>query len=35
MRSASSKSDGIVWLAADAPHGVTAKFFRDRKEIAW
>jgi NAD(P)-dependent dehydrogenase (short-subunit alcohol dehydrogenase family) len=28
-------ADGIAWLAAEAPHAVTGKFFRDRVEIPW
>lgn len=26
---------GIVWLALDAPKGLTGKFFHDRQEIEW
>ncbi len=28
-------ADTIVWLAAEAPHTLTGKFFRNRKEIPW
>jgi NAD(P)-dependent dehydrogenase (short-subunit alcohol dehydrogenase family) len=28
-------ADGIVWLALDAPPGLTGQFVRDRKVIAW
>ena len=28
-------ASGIVWLAAEAPHDLTGKFFKDRKAIAW
>jgi NAD(P)-dependent dehydrogenase (short-subunit alcohol dehydrogenase family) len=28
-------ADTIVWLAAEAPHRLTGKFLRDRKEIPW
>jgi NAD(P)-dependent dehydrogenase (short-subunit alcohol dehydrogenase family) len=28
-------ADTAVWLAADAPHELTGKFFRDRWEIPW
>ena len=34
-RSVEEGADTIVWLAVDAPQNVTAKFFRDRKEIPW
>src|SRR6266480_6495173 len=34
-RSVEEGADTIVWLAADAPHSVTGKFLRDRKEIPW
>jgi NAD(P)-dependent dehydrogenase (short-subunit alcohol dehydrogenase family) len=34
-RSVEEGADGIVWLAADAPHELTGRFFRDRKEIPW
>jgi NAD(P)-dependent dehydrogenase (short-subunit alcohol dehydrogenase family) len=34
-RSVEEGADTIVWLAADAPHELTSKFFRDRKEIPW
>jgi len=28
-------ADSIVWLADEAPHALTGKFIRDRKEIEW
>ncbi|HTQ41064.1 MAG TPA: SDR family NAD(P)-dependent oxidoreductase [Pirellulales bacterium] len=28
-------ADTAVWLAADAPHELTGKLFRDRQEISW
>ena len=28
-------ADTIAWLAVDAPHSLTGKFFRDRAEIVW
>jgi NAD(P)-dependent dehydrogenase (short-subunit alcohol dehydrogenase family) len=28
-------ADTAVWLATDAPHELTGKFFRDREEISW
>ncbi len=34
-RSVEEGADTIVWLAADAPQKITAKFLRDRKEIPW
>jgi NAD(P)-dependent dehydrogenase (short-subunit alcohol dehydrogenase family) len=34
-RSVEEGADTIVWLAADAPHKLTGKFLRDRKEIPW
>jgi NAD(P)-dependent dehydrogenase (short-subunit alcohol dehydrogenase family) len=34
-RSIEEGAAGIVWLAADAPHYLTGKFFRDGKEIEW
>jgi NAD(P)-dependent dehydrogenase (short-subunit alcohol dehydrogenase family) len=34
-RSVEEGADTIVWLAAEAPHDLTGKFLRDRKEIAW
>ncbi len=34
-RSIAEGASGIVWLAAEAPHKLTGKFFRDRKEIPW
>jgi hypothetical protein len=26
---------GIVWLASEAPHELTGRFFRDGQEIEW
>ena len=34
-RSVEEGADTIVWLAAEAPHDLTGKFLRDRKEIPW
>jgi NAD(P)-dependent dehydrogenase (short-subunit alcohol dehydrogenase family) len=34
-RSVEEGADTAVWLAHEAPHKLTGKFFRDRKEIAW
>jgi NAD(P)-dependent dehydrogenase (short-subunit alcohol dehydrogenase family) len=34
-RSVEEGADTIVWLASDAPHDLTGKFLRDRKEIPW
>jgi NAD(P)-dependent dehydrogenase (short-subunit alcohol dehydrogenase family) len=34
-RSAEEGADTAVWLADEAPHGLTGKFFRDRQEIPW
>ncbi len=34
-RSVEEGADTAVWLAADAPHALTGRFFRDRKEIPW
>ena len=34
-RSVEEVADTAVWLADEAPHGPTGKFFRDRKEIPW
>jgi NAD(P)-dependent dehydrogenase (short-subunit alcohol dehydrogenase family) len=34
-RSVEEGADTIVWLAADAPHHLTGRFFRDRQEIPW
>jgi NAD(P)-dependent dehydrogenase (short-subunit alcohol dehydrogenase family) len=28
-------ADTIVWLASEAPHNLTGKFLRERKEIPW
>jgi NAD(P)-dependent dehydrogenase (short-subunit alcohol dehydrogenase family) len=34
-RSVKQGADTAVWLATDAPHELSGKFFRDRKEIHW
>ena len=34
-RSVEEGADTAVWLAHEAPHALTGKFFRDRKEIPW
>jgi len=34
-RSVEEGADTVVWLAHEAPHKLTGKFFRDRKEIPW
>jgi NAD(P)-dependent dehydrogenase (short-subunit alcohol dehydrogenase family) len=34
-RSVEQGADTAVWLAADAPQGLTGKFVRDRQEIPW
>jgi len=34
-RSVDEGADTAVWLADEAPHGLTGKFFRDRREIPW
>jgi NAD(P)-dependent dehydrogenase (short-subunit alcohol dehydrogenase family) len=34
-RSVEEGADTAVWLADEAPHELTGKFFRDRKEIGW
>jgi NAD(P)-dependent dehydrogenase (short-subunit alcohol dehydrogenase family) len=34
-RSVAEGASGIVWLASEAPQNETAKFWRDRKVIAW
>src|SRR6266436_2796315 len=34
-RSVAEGASGVVWLASEAPHSMTAKFFRDRKVIHW
>ena len=28
-------ASGVVWLATEAPHELTGKFFKERKEIPW
>ena len=34
-RSVQEGGDTIIWLASEAPHDLTGKFLRDRKEIPW
>ena len=34
-RSLEEGADTIVWLATEAPHDLSGKFLRDRKEIPW
>lgn len=34
-RSLEEGADTIVWLADEAPHSLTGKFFRSREEISW
>jgi NAD(P)-dependent dehydrogenase (short-subunit alcohol dehydrogenase family) len=34
-RSVQEGADTAVWLAAEAPHELTGKFFRDRQPIPW
>lgn len=34
-RSVEEGAAGIVWLASEAPHEITGKFFRDQDEIDW
>jgi NAD(P)-dependent dehydrogenase (short-subunit alcohol dehydrogenase family) len=34
-RSVLEGAAGVVWLASEAPHSMTGKFFRDRKVIPW
>ena len=34
-RSVEEGADTAVWLAAEAPHELTGRFFRDRREIPW
>jgi len=34
-RSVAEGADTIVWLASEAPHDLTGKFLRDRKEMPW
>jgi NAD(P)-dependent dehydrogenase (short-subunit alcohol dehydrogenase family) len=34
-RSVDQGADTVVWLASEAPHELTGKFFRDRQEISW
>jgi NAD(P)-dependent dehydrogenase (short-subunit alcohol dehydrogenase family) len=35
QRSVEEGAEGIVWLAAEAPDGLTGRFLRDGKEIPW
>jgi NAD(P)-dependent dehydrogenase (short-subunit alcohol dehydrogenase family) len=34
-RSVEEGADTAVWLASEAPHHLTGRFFRDRQEIPW
>lgn len=34
-RSVEEGARGIIWLADEAPHDLTGKFFRDGKELSW
>lgn len=34
-RSVEKGAETAVWLATDAPHSITGKFIKDKKEIAW
>jgi NAD(P)-dependent dehydrogenase (short-subunit alcohol dehydrogenase family) len=34
-RSVEEGADTVVWLATEAPHHLTGRFFRDRQEIPW
>jgi NAD(P)-dependent dehydrogenase (short-subunit alcohol dehydrogenase family) len=34
-REVSQGAAGVVWLALDAPQGLTGKFLRDRNVIPW
>ena len=34
-RSVERGAEGPVWLASEAPHNLTGKFFRDRSELKW
>ena len=34
-RSVAEGADTIVWLAEEAPHDLTGKFLKDRREIPW
>lgn len=34
-RSVEKGAETIVWLAEEAPHNLTGKFFRDKKELDW
>ncbi len=28
-------ASGVVWLATEAPHSLTGKFFKERKGVSW
>ncbi len=34
-KSVEEGADTTVWLATDAPHSFSGKFFRERREISW
>ena len=34
-RSVAEGADTAVWLADEAPHEITGRFFRNREEIDW
>jgi hypothetical protein len=34
-RTVEKGAETIVWLAEEAPHNLTGKFFRDKKEMDW
>jgi NAD(P)-dependent dehydrogenase (short-subunit alcohol dehydrogenase family) len=34
-RSVEEGADTVIWLAVEAPHSLTGKFFRERTEIRW
>ena len=34
-RTVEQGADTAVWLATEAPHALTGKFFRDHEEIPW
>lgn len=34
-KSVEEGADTTVWLATDAPHSLSGKFFRERREISW
>ena len=35
MRPVEKGAETPAWLASDAPHELTGKFFRDKKQITW